>query len=928
MAAKLVAEECGHLDHMTHMSLNKDHDQLLCMWSMRGTSLQQVQILHKADERNDEWGESVKLRVHCLGDLIAAEAVYHHDCQTSDQHNDLRACSTKQDAKDYGIFLNWLQLHSPFSYTAEDTLVSISTGILADKSANADQAYTIGKSAAEEMTGRQYGDVKLKRKDRIKSIAAKESVSVRGQEVEVNSTLLFMRVTCVINHQEEMEQYLRHEFGSKPPALFNKGIMRKNTKSVLANVLKSKVTPVAAGLQNPYYIIDGGHLLHSVKWPAGSTYDQVCDEYVAHVLNSYGKVSTVIFDGYDIMSTKVAEQQRRAIKNVSPDILFELDMSVTTHQNLFLANRRNKARLITKLMPKLESSDVTCSQSPADADYLISNTALTSANLLDRPVVLVGTDTDLLVMLVDKADPTMDVYMQFTNHPPTIYSIHEIQETLHAVVKKYILFAHAATGCDTVSAMYNIGKRKALSVLQNNRIDWDILDVFGQQNPTTDEIARVGETFLLQLYGATNCISLDKYRKKLEKIFEERNVTAGEQARLAEVWKLSKGCYTAKSDRKDRILLRLLGTTSGKTMLLINLYRGVLPKFQNYLKLYQSDKPMLHTLHVDMYRLTRDFLCLFLKSDVMPKSFRVSDLMKIDSTDPSNQVSDRNLTVGCHAYHKYHSLQKCSNKPHWFHLFLQQLRSGYQNACVHLQTKLPLDNTTLSNLSALDPEMHGSEKTVEGLRALADKLPNVICAEETGTLYEEVRMYNSCEVISSYLPLYLEQGKCIDQHWWHCVLQLKTEGKTSHLKVNQHVEAEVPSRDGKKTERFIGKRAIASEITPPKHEDNIGTSLNIGVFRAIVPVYKKLADPELLKRCTHSKTQNANESLHGVIWSRCPKDNFASRAKVEMATILAVGEFNMGSTASHNFMASQGLTVGRHTKRLGKARDNIRQGNS
>ncbi|KAL8570268.1 hypothetical protein ACOMHN_011290 [Nucella lapillus] len=38
-------------------------------------------VVQKADERNDEWGESVKLRVHCLGDLIAAEAVYHHDCQ-------------------------------------------------------------------------------------------------------------------------------------------------------------------------------------------------------------------------------------------------------------------------------------------------------------------------------------------------------------------------------------------------------------------------------------------------------------------------------------------------------------------------------------------------------------------------------------------------------------------------------------------------------------------------------------------------------------------------------------------------------------------------------------------------------------------------------------------------------------------------------
>ncbi|KAL8618685.1 hypothetical protein ACOMHN_048861 [Nucella lapillus] len=50
-------------------------------------------------------------------------------------------------------------------------------------------------------------------------------------------------------------------------------------------------------------------------------------------------------------------------------------------------------------------------------------------------------------------------------------------------------------------------------------------------------------------------------------------------------------------------------------------------------------------------------------------------------------------------------------------------------------------------------------------------------------------MYNSCEVISSHLPLYLEQGKCIDQHWWHRVLQLKTEGKTRYPLLKRLVSA-------------------------------------------------------------------------------------------------------------------------------------------
>ena len=124
------------------------------------------------------------------------------------------------------------------------------------------------------------------------------------------------------------------------------------------------------------------------------------------------------------------------------------------------------------------------------------------------------------------------------------------------------------------------------------------------------------------------------------------------------------------------------------------------------------------------------------------------------------------------------------------------------------------------------------------------------------------------------------------------------------------------------------QRASARGEPPMAHKGNTNTPVNRKVAQQLLTVYKRLSDPELLRRCLRRRTQNANESLHGVIWSRCPKHTFASRDKVEVATLLSVGEFNMGSSASHNFMTAQGLVVGENTKRLGNQRDNVRTANS
>ena len=154
------------------------------------------------------------------------------------------------------------------------------------------------------------------------------------------------------------------------------------------------------------------------------------------------------FDGYDDSSnsTKFAEQCRCTTgKHVAPDILFELQMPVTFSQTVFLGNHNTISRF-SALIASLTHSDIKCPQSQADAYFLICNSAIELAEESDCPVILVGKDTDLLVMSIDRS--CQNLYMQYSNN--TIYSTDSIRDALPSNVRYYLLVAHAITGCDIV----------------------------------------------------------------------------------------------------------------------------------------------------------------------------------------------------------------------------------------------------------------------------------------------------------------------------------------------------------------------------------------------------------------------------------------------------------------------------------------------
>lgn len=48
------------------------------------------------------------------------------------------------------------------------------------------------------------------------------------------------------------------------------------------------------------------------------------------------------------------------------------------------------------------------------------------------------------------------------------------------------------------------------------------------------------------------------------------------------------------------------------------------------------------------------------------------------------------------------------------------------------------------------------------------------------------------------------------------------------------------------------------------------------VKKFIKPVFADLSDPLLLKKCLKGKTQNVNESLNNIIWTRIPKNVFVT----------------------------------------------------
>jgi len=72
-------------------------------------------------------------------------------------------------------------------------------------------------------------------------------------------------------------------------------------------------------------------------------------------------------------------------------------------------------------------------------------------------------------------------------------------------------------------------------------------------------------------------------------------------------------------------------------------------------------------------------------------------------------------------------------------------------------------------------------------------------------------------------------------------------------------------------------------------------NLPMWISDLLKPTFIALSDEALLAKCVHGQTQNTNESLNSVVWTRCPKNIFVGRQTFEMAINSAVLQYNDGT---------------------------------
>lgn len=89
--------------------------------------------------------------------------------------------------------------------------------------------------------------------------------------------------------------------------------------------------------------------------------------------------------------------------------------------------------------------------------------------------------------------------------------------------------------------------------------------------------------------------------------------------------------------------------------------------------------------------------------------------------------------------------------------------------------------------------------------------------------------------------------------------------------------------------------------------------LSDGVLNQVKPVYADLCKEELLSKCLHGKTQNANESFNSMIWQRVPKDVHVGLPVLLFGLYDAVCHFNNGSRSTADILREAGIEPGHHT---------------
>ena len=319
---------------------------------------------------------------------------------SSEQDVELGASRKRRDNIDLQKIISWFNDHNPFSVN-EPCLKRLSTGLIANEEINCDDAEKVGENVQKSLDNLTIEEAKISKKDHIKTLDILQTgIVIDAKTVYIDPPILFSRLSAIIQREECVTDYFKHELTAEPTSLFKGGLMRKPVKSSLRNYILKRADRSKTS-SSVSCVIDGGALFHKVKWTIGSTFEDVMKSYQDYIQSRFSRYHNVyiVFDGYDDkLSIKATEHKRRSLQSTSPNVNVTENMILTTNRETFLNNHVNKDQFIKLLCKKLLQSGINILQSKGDADVLIIKKAIEEATKYGVDVV--AEDTDILILLI------------------------------------------------------------------------------------------------------------------------------------------------------------------------------------------------------------------------------------------------------------------------------------------------------------------------------------------------------------------------------------------------------------------------------------------------------------------------------------------------------------------------------------------------
>ena len=493
------------------------------------------------------------------------ELLHGRDSVSSYLHHDETAGVNKAFQKDVASFFNTIkELGNPFEEESKD-LIALDTKRITDQEsvANLYKAKGIGTEQLDTFIkdrlvnrSKPIDDPITRNKLAIFASPCKRKTAKSGVQLKsMKSDLeLFSRMYISCQTREgNLDEFFKYENQPFPPALTDEtGSLRLGSKSDLLQCLVGDdddsdenenvhVEPVNATA----IILDGAAIVQMLKPGTSKTFkeysEQVFLPYVKSQLQKANRID-ITWDRYFTDSLKGTARAKRG-KGIRRRVIDST--ACPTNWANFLRVDENKIELFKLLTESLIVADfiqgkelfVTdgeqvvcvpnqdtailspCNHEEADTRMLLH--ASHAASKGHNSIIIRTVDTDVLVlavMVAEKVPEIQQLWLAFGNGKNFRYiAAHRIKDTIGPQKSLALPMFHALTGCDTVSAFANHGKKSAWATWECFPDLTDALIALAScPEMISMEVMNTIQRFVVLMYDrASQCIEINKARKKI-----------------------------------------------------------------------------------------------------------------------------------------------------------------------------------------------------------------------------------------------------------------------------------------------------------------------------------------------------------------------------------------------------------------------------